>query len=271
MPIKEFIDNTPHSKIGASSMYRWKACPGSVQLSKFSTKPSSSPHAILGTIAHEVAAFYLTKGFWPLPDTFGLTISELDIMVKAVSVYTDYIKRIKDTEPGNKFHVEHTFNMESVYPGAFGTADFVSYNPDSKHLKVIDYKHGKGLVVEVENNLQLLYYALGAIVTLNYPFQAVELLVVQPRAFHPKGVVRNWIIGIEEILDFKATLIEAAKLTEGKDPKFEAGEHCFFCPAIELCPKKTAAKAAKRAKVMKPLFNDPRKDFAPVDKEGKEV
>ena len=252
-------------------MYRWQACPGSVQMSGFASKPASSVHAIMGTIAHEVAAFYLTKGFWPLPDTFGLTVTELDIMVQAVSVYTDHIKRLKEQEPHNKFHVEHSFDMEAVYPGAFGTADFVSYNPYDKYLKVIDYKHGKGLVVEVENNTQLLYYALGAIVTLNYPFRAVELMVVQPRAFHPKGKIRSWIVGIEEILDFQADLIKAAKRTEAKKPVFKAGGHCFFCSAIDICPKSKEAKKAKASTVMKPLFNDPRKDFGAIDKNGVEL
>jgi len=270
MSFKEIVDNTKHSHIGASSMYRWSACPGSVKLCGFATKPSSSVHAIEGTIAHEVAAFYLINGFWPLPDTFGLTESQLDIMVQAITVYTDHIARLKEAEPQNKFHVEHSFDMGKIYPGAYGTADFVSYNSHIGWLKVIDYKHGKGMVVEVENNKQLMYYALGAITTLNYPFRVIELVVVQPRAFHPKGSVRNWIIGVEEILDFKAELIEAAKRTEDKNPKFKAGEHCFFCAGIEICPIKDKAKTAKSKKIMSPLFNDPKKDFLPVDKHGNE-
>lgn len=270
MSVKEITENVKHSRIGASSMYRWSACPGSVQLSSFADRPSESVHAMEGTTAHEVAAFYLQKGFWPIPDEFKMSISELDIMVQAVSVYTDYIARLKKEEPRNKFHVEHMFDMEKIHPGAFGTADFVSYNPADKWLKVVDYKHGKGLVVEVEKNTQLLYYALGAISTLGYPFRAVELVVVQPRAFHPKGPVRNWIIGVEEILDFQADLIQYAKRTEEPNPAFAAGDHCFFCPAIEICPKKAEAKAAKKAKIMMPLFNDPHKDFLPIDKNGDE-
>jgi len=265
MSIKEIVDNTKHSKIGASSMYRWSRCPGSVQMCDLSEKPSSSIHAIMGTIAHEVAAFYLEKGYWPIPDEFDLSMSELDEMVKAISVYTDYIQRMKDLEPNNNFHVEHSFDMEKVYPDAFGTADFVSYNPTDKYLKVVDYKHGKGLVVEVENNTQLLYYALGAITTLNYPFRAVELVVVQPRAFHPKGPIRNWIVGVETMLDFRADLIAAAKRTEHKKPHFESGAHCFFCAAIHLCPESIKAKEAKRSKAMMPRFkSDPKKDFKVV-------
>ena len=266
MSIKEYTDNTKHSKIGASSMYRWSACPGSVQMSEMAETPSSSIHAITGTIAHEVAAYYLTKGFYPLPDEYGLTMSELEVMVETgVKHYVEYIERLHDREPHNTFHIEHSFDMDMVYPGAFGTADFVSYNPETKYLKVVDYKHGKGLVVEVENNSQLLYYALGAVSTLDYPFRVVELVVVQPRAFHSKGPIRNWVIGVEELLEFEHEMKTAAKRTEAKDPYFKAGEHCFFCSAIEICPKSEEAKAAKRNKVMMPHFkSDPKDDFKPV-------
>lgn len=265
MSVKEITDNTAHSAIGASSMYRWSECPGSVQMSAMAIAPSSSIHAIMGTIAHEVAAFFLEHGFWPVPDEYNLDITELDAMVKAVSVYTDYIARRKAESPHAKVHVETRFDLASVYPGAFGTADCVIYDAASGHLEVIDYKHGSGLVVEVENNLQLLYYALGAVTALGYPFQDLNLVIVQPRAFHPKGVIRNWTIGAEEILDFRATLIAAAKRTEEKDPEFKAGKHCFFCSAIDICPKSDEAKAAKRSAVMAPLFkSDPKDDFEPV-------
>lgn len=265
MSIQPIEDNTKHSAIGASSMYRWASCPGSVQMSEMAEEPPSSIHAIMGTIAHEVAAYKLEKGCWPMPDEFGITFSDLVAMIKAIQVYIDYIDRIKGAEPDGIYHIEHSFDMEMVYPGAYGTADFVAYNPKTQYLRVVDYKHGAGLVVEVEKNTQLLYYALGAISTLNFPFKAVELVVVQPRAFHPKGKIRSWVVGVEEMLDFRAEMIEAAHRTESKKPYFEAGSHCFFCKAIHICPKSTEAKAAKQSTVMKPRFkSDPKDDFKVV-------
>lgn len=207
----------------------------------------------------------MTEGFWPLPDKYGLSMDELEIMVKAIKIYTDYIEELHDAEPHNKFHIEHSFQMDMVYPGAFGTADFVSYNPDDKYLRVIDYKHGSGLVVEVEDNTQLLYYALGAVSTLPYPFRALELCIIQPRAFHPKGHIRKWIIGVERLLEFEHELKAAAKRTEAADPVFKAGDHCFFCGAIDICPKSSEAKQFKRQKIMMPKFaSDPAQDFKPV-------
>ena len=243
-------------------MYRWSECPGSVQLCEIADESPSSIHAQQGTIAHEVAAFFLERGYWPLPDEFGLTMSELNAMAKAISVYTDYILRMRIREPQSIFHVEHGFDMGMVYPNAFGTADFVAYNPATRHLRVIDYKHGAGLVVEVEKNTQLLYYALGAAVTLNYPLQTIELVVAQPRAFHAKGPIRNWFVTIEEMFEFMAYLRESAKKTELPNPTFKAGSHCFFCGAIDICPLSKEAKAAKRAKVMKPrVKTDPKDEF----------
>lgn len=264
--IKTIKEPTKHSPIGASSMYRWAACPGSVKLSGMAAERGSSPHAQLGTTAHEVAEFYLSNGFWPLPDDFGLTMSELDSMVKdGCSIYTDYIARMRLEDPDVIIHIEHTFDMNMVYPGCYGTADAVAYFPSSKILRVIDYKHGKGVVVEVEDNLQGQYYALGAIETLKYPFNQIQIVIVQPRAFHAKGPIRTWTYGIEKLLDFRADLIEAAKRTEEPNAYFEAGDHCFFCGAIDICPKSSEAKKAKRSKIMKPLFQkDPADEFEPV-------
>ncbi|MCH8328897.1 MAG: DUF2800 domain-containing protein, partial [Nanoarchaeota archaeon] len=54
-------DNRPiHSKIGASSMYRWSNCPGSVKLSEGMTSESSI-YAIEGTAAHEVVGLALER------------------------------------------------------------------------------------------------------------------------------------------------------------------------------------------------------------------
>ena len=49
---------TKHSKIGASSMYRWSKCPGSVRLCEGIVAPQSK-YAEEGTKAHEIAASWL--------------------------------------------------------------------------------------------------------------------------------------------------------------------------------------------------------------------
>jgi len=199
-------DGTKHSKIGASSMARWSNCPGSVQLSEIAPLPPENEHAILGTLAHEVASFILEEQIESAPDevarAFKIDNKKAQEILKAVSQYVDYFNKIYESSPKNKCWVEHSFNMAQVYPGAFGTADGVIYEPEAEKVHVIDYKHGAGILVEAKDNLQLQYYALGALETLKLPCKVVQMTIVQPRCFHPKGPIRHWEVPITHFIDF---------------------------------------------------------------------
>lgn len=248
-----------HSKIGASSYYRWKACPGSVRLSE-GVPNQSSPYAQEGTVAHDLAAemledFFFKKGKPLIPPQYSAENME------AIKVYIDYVK----SEAKNGFcnasegHIliEQRFQLESIHPDLFGTSDCTLYFPREKKLKVIDYKHGAGIAVDVENNLQLQYYGLGALLSVNLPVETVELCIVQPRCDHPDGRIRNWSFNAIELLDFAADLKRDAKATEDPNAKINPGTHCRFCPAAaaNVCPalREKALAVAKS-------------EFGPVDK-----
>lgn len=219
-----------HSKIGASSMHRWAACPGSVKLCEGMPNVSSA-YAAEGTLAHELAEALLT----------GKPLPQEDVtpeMIEAVSVYVDYLKSETLTaNPDDVIHIEHGFDLSPLYPGLFGTSDCVIYRAREKKLIVIDYKHGAGIPVEVERNSQLMYYGLGALISLGYPAKTIELVIVQPRCNHSKGPIRKWEISALELQDFAADLIDYAKKTEDPNAPLYVGPHCRFCPAQVACPK----------------------------------
>lgn len=235
-----------HSRIGASSMSRWSKCPGSVKLS-VGIEGRSSPYAEEGTKAHELAEKILWHGF-----NNAHTNEYPAEMVEAVRVYTEYVgeRLSKITEPF--WDIEHRFDLSKLYPGLFGTADCVIYDPDLKTLEVIDYKHGAGIAVEVESNPQLMYYGLGALMTLPLSVKTIKLTVAQPRCSHPSGPIRSWVLPAIEFLNFAADLVEFAKATEDPNAPLVPGEHCRFCPAVGICPA-TKKKAQELAKL----------DFAP--------
>lgn len=222
-----------HSKIGASSMHRWANCPGSVRLSEGLESPSSS-YAEEGTKAHEIAAHKLQYGYWP--------DGELDQeMVEAVEVYVEEVEKDRAVlrnrySTDNKFLVEHKFDLSEIHPGLFGTSDCVIYQARNKTLIVYDYKHGKGIAVEVEGNEQLKYYALGALLSIKKPAIKVTLKIVQPRCDHADGVVRSWSFDSLDLLDFAADLKDAAAKTEEPNAALVPGEWCRFCPAAGICP-----------------------------------
>ena len=228
-----------HSPIGASSMYRWSACPGSVRLSE-GIPNRTSVYAEEGTLAHELAAAILLRSEWPK----GVTAE----MLEHVQVYVDAVNATaSECGPIYSRMIEHRFDLSAIYPGLFGTADAVIYNPREKKLTVIDLKYGVGIPVEVERNSQLMYYAIGALLSTGHPASLVEMVIVQPRCFHADGPVRKWAIPAIELLDFAADLKEAAEKTKDPNAPLVPGDHCHFCPAKGICPKlqETALEAAQ--------------------------
>jgi hypothetical protein len=127
-----------------------------------------------------------------------------------------------------------------------------------KRLRVIDYKHGAGIPVEVENNPQLMYYALGAIQhvctkhKIDYlsvlgwgsVFKEVEIVVFQPRCRHKAGIMRKWVVPAKTLDAFAVELAKAAAATRAKDAPFKTGDHCRFCPALGICPTFNSATMA---------------------------
>jgi len=213
-----------HSKLGASSMYRWSACPASVRFTK-DMPNTSSVYAQEGTATHAVASDLL--------EGKGTDCIDFE-MIEAVQVYVEAIREL--VTPGATLLVEHKFDLSCVYPGCFGTADAVIYQPDTKTLYVMDYKHGAGMSVEAEGNPQLKYYALGALMTTNFKPVRVVMGIVQPRCFHPAGPVRTTEMDALDLLDFRADLIAFAKETENENAVFADGAHCHFCPGAGVCP-----------------------------------
>jgi hypothetical protein len=238
-----------HSLLGASSMTRWKNCPGSVALCATAPK-YSSPYADKGTWAHEIAAEVLLTGKWPSG------VSDEDR--KFIAVYIDAIhdEWKKDTAGDfrgmnreDRFLVEHKFHLPEVDEKCFGTADVVMWFSRKQILQVWDLKYGEGTKVEVEKNDQLMFYGLGAFNSLKLPAKFVELVIVQPRCEHKDGVIRRSKIPSIELLEFEEEARLAATRTKDPNAPLTEGRWCYFCPARTFnCPlhlNKRKEKAAQ--------------------------
>jgi len=207
-----------------------------------------------GTDAHELGHLCLENGKHPT-DYLGKRMSKgfevTDEMCEAVMVYIDTINSFAQTGTGKFIHLhEVKFDLSGIYPGLYGSADTVLISSDLKKLVVIDYKHGKGVPVEVVDNKQLLFYGLGAVAfchkkgLLDEPtlfgwhqsLEEIELVIVQPRCRHKEGPVRSWSIMSPAFDDFATELYDAAVKTEAKDAPLLAGDHCKWCPAQAICP-----------------------------------
>jgi len=234
-----------HAKLGASSTSRWMTCPGSVRMSE-GLPNTSSTHARLGSAAHSLGEICLLNGDLPMeyldaphPDPEYMDL-DVDVnMVDAVAVYVDHIRSYKI--PIDKTNVERRVRLARLGDWAkdlFGTADFLAV--DRQVLLVDDYKHGEGMMVEVEDNTQFMYYGLGGLLSLKDPHAVAQVrtTAIQPRKEHEKGPIRSCTYSVQELLDWGQNVLKPAVLAtrEPDAPLVPSDKACVFCPAKGICP-----------------------------------
>jgi hypothetical protein len=144
-----------------------------------------------------------------------------------------------------KMGIEERVVLSDVNKDCYGTVD--SYTLVGDHLRMYDFKYGKGLAVSPKHNKQLQYYALG--VCDFDKIKKIDLTIVQPRSPDPSGEIATWRVEVEELYQFKQDLKGWVDLTlQGKDSPIKAGSWCHFCPALPVCPEvhKQAALVAQQ-------------------------
>ena len=259
-----------HSPFGGSAASRFMACPGSIALSGRAPPEKPSPYAEEGTFAHAVAAEALETSARSTVAAIGKMLGFLDHgesktreitaeISKAVDVYLEAVWDEYDLDPNSEIEVEQGFalDLDAAEPGeVFGTNDALVYSPARRKLTIFDYKHGAGVIVDVEDNTQLKFYAIGAMQGHpEWDVREIELVIVQPRAFSADGDgVKRWSLPMAEVIEFPYELNEAVALCKTADAPLAAGDHCRWCPAATIC---TAREQSFVASV--------REDFAGVD------
>ena len=130
---------------------------------------------------HGVCADVLNGKPWPAP-------TKIDEEAEAhCRVYTDYVQNLaKDT--GGKLFVEQWISAAKVDEDVSGTADAIVYDAKNFKLYVLDFKFGAGIAVEAKGNKQMRCYALASLFTFSdFRVDEIEMVIVQPRAFHEAG------------------------------------------------------------------------------------
>lgn len=222
-----------HSHLSASSAHRWFNCPGSVGLSKIMPPQPSSPYAEEGTLAHAWLEYKLHKSL--LAKEIEKPAGELtDEMEEAIDVAVNYIGDKFMFATNESVLIEGRFDLSYIHEGMFGTADFSGITPEGD-LYVVDYKHGKGVAVDIEDNKQLLFYAVGAVNHFDVGADVkVTMVIIQPRAMGK--AIKEWNITAGEIHDWTNILIEKAKEADQDNAQLKAGKWCKWCPAQSKCP-----------------------------------
>lgn len=236
-------EDRKHSPLGASSAERWMNCPGSnILLNQLHLPETDEPeYRSLGKAAHEAAAYCLeaVSDTWEIVGQKFLDVEVDQEMADAVQMYLNHVRPLMIG--ATTVMVEKRIGEKArPHPQFYGTVDFAAYGPE--FLDVVDYKHGEGIVVEPEENPQMMYYAYGIIYARQQQGvevrsdRIVRLTIVQPRAFHIDGPIRQWETTVGEIIHWAENeLIPAMEIAE-TDQSFDAGKWCRFCPAKLFCP-----------------------------------
>jgi hypothetical protein len=206
---------------------------------KMPPKPSSK-YADEGTLLHNVMAelimseeppeYYIGTRYEDQILTFELVEEKILPALRALDVI--------DPEHKMEIEAETRVGFGDLLPGVFGSTDLIGRL--GNRAVVLDWKFGDGVMVEVEENPQLMFYAAAAMRTpeAQWAFEGVteiECVIVQP----PE--VRRWVTTPERIAKFELELVQAVKQAEKPDAKLTVGDHCRWCAAKPICPKMTGA------------------------------
>lgn len=226
-----------HARLQPSTAHRWTTCPGSVAFAAtFPDRPTRA--AAEGTACHLMLHEMLTSGAEPeegrVVEVDGFRVEVTEDMASWAREVGDYVLSYVRDHPG-----AWVLSEERICPGRafgcpddfWGTADVIISEPD--RLTVLDAKFGHR-AVRVQENPQLVAYALGAMDEFGWAHPSVTLAIHQPRA----GGLKTWEMSADDLRERQRAM--APKVLRALAPNAElvaSEEGCEWCPAAGACPE----------------------------------
>lgn len=231
-----------HALLSASSSHRWLNCPPSARLCE-GYDDKGSDFAAEGTDAHSLCEYKLKKALGlPAEDpTENLTWydSEMEDCANGYAAYVlELVEDAKKTCPDPVVLIEQRLDYSKYVEAGFGTGDCVIVADDT--LNIVDYKHGRGVLVDATENPQMKLYALGALDLFDclYDIRTVTMTIYQPR----RANISVFTISTQDLLDWaEKILVPTAELAFNGDGEFHCGEWCQFCKAKADCRERARA------------------------------
>ena len=231
-----------HALLSASSSHRWLNCPPSARLCE-GYDDKGSNFAAEGSDAHSLCEYKLRKalGMEAKDPTEDLTWYDAE-MEESASGYAAFVMELvaeaKKTCSDPVVLIEQRLDYSKYVQSGFGTGDCVLIADGTLHI--VDFKYGRGVLVEAEDNPQMKLYALGALEIFDclYDIDTVSMTIYQPR----RANVSTFTLTRQELLDWAETvLVPTAELAYAGDGEYHCGEWCQFCKAKADCRERTRA------------------------------
>lgn len=246
-----------HAFLAPSSASRWVRCALSASLEAAYPETEDSPASLEGTAAHWAVQMLLqgTPVAIDMQAPNGIAITQE--MLEAAELVRDDILATLGPEWAKYLVIERRVQIPRVHPTHnWGTPDYRAWsrmNNGGLCLHVWDFKYGHG-IVEAFENWQLIDYTAGlldeaGIDGLQDQQTVVDMVVIQPRAFHRDGPVRRWRVLASDLRGHINRLANAAGEALGPNPRAvpspEACENCLGRHACEGLQRAAYAAADK--------------------------
>ena len=231
-----------HALLSASSSHRWLNCPPSARLCE-GYDDKGSNFAAEGSDAHSLCEFKLRKalGMEAKDPTEDLSWYDAE-MEEAADGYAAFVMELvaeaKKTCSDPVVLIEQCLDYSKYVQAGFGTGDCVLIADGTLHI--VDFKYGRGVLVEAEDNPQMKLYALGALGIFDclYDIDTISMTIYQPR----RANVSTFTLSRQELLDWAETvLVPTAELAYAGDGEYHCGEWCQFCKAKADCRERARA------------------------------
>lgn len=246
-----------HSILSPSGSHRWLNCTPSARL-EMEFADSDSEAAREGTAAHALCEHKLKRALH-MRSKRPVSVYNSDEMEECSDDYVAFVmeqyEAAKQTCKDPIVLIEQHLDFSCYVPDGFGTGDCIIVSEDKLHI--VDFKYGRGLLVEAENNPQMKLYALGALEIYDalYDIKEVAMTIFQPR----RENISTWTISAKDLKDWAQNELKPkALMAYHGEGEFLPGEWCTFCRAAVRCRAraKEKLKLAEKEFKMPPLLTD---------------
>ena len=231
---------TSHSKLSPSKAHRWVLCPGSVK-AESAFPDTSGAAAVDGTHSHTLLEKALTENRDPL-EYVGQTLTDhegeftvdKDRAIRVGTAYSHVQHRVKELD-ALMVVAESRVDPASLLDrdDCSGTVDVQIHT--LRHVDIIDYKDGMG-VVGAKDNQQLELYALGVLAD-NPHIQSVRMTIIQPKLAQRgmKAITSYDMLAIDLLARVEQYKAAAAATDKPDAPLVPGDSQCKFCKAKGSC------------------------------------